>query len=189
MGKLLRFKVPDSRVKPLSAGQNAFRLTDNDMAIFDSFAKEQVDIAGTEVDYYSIRILKSKRDPVYDEPTKRSWTKPFRMTAWVSWASSAPTVGEEGFRVLFQAQAWLPRAEVERVRCPVPTEGDIIRYWKSEYFNTDATGGEKITGAGYYFDVINVDNDGHVYDTSSFVGYRLDIRRRSEYGSERLVDP
>lgn len=175
------------RVAPLREGESAFTLSDSEKELFDLFAKEQVDIIGTPLDYFSQQLEQSSRDPLYDEPTQRSWAGPFKMKAWVSWASSIPVTSEEGFRFQFLAQVWVPRAEVERVGMPAPFEGDVLRFWNIPFFN-DITD-EGVAGSGYFFDVINADNDGHINDTSTFVGFRLDVKRRTEFTPERRISP
>ncbi len=187
--KLLPLKLPNANVAPARSGDPRFRLSDNEKSIFDLFAKEQVDIIGSDIDYYSLNSEKGKRDPLYDEPLTRHWSNAFRLKAWVSWASSTPVTGEEGFHLLFNATCWIARAELERVRCPAPDQGDVLRFWNNPFFNQQAASGDKIDNAGYYFDVLNADNDGHINDSMTFVGFRLDIRRRAEFGAERRISP
>ena len=171
--------------------ENPFSLQDTEHFLFNFWAQEQVQIAGTVCEFFSQKVEKSTRDPLYDEPAKRVWSKAYRLKAWVSWASSSPVVGQEGFRLAFQTQAWIPLLELERVGAPAPFEGDVLRFWGDQPFfdETAAAGAKNIPKAGYYFDIVNADNDGHINDSPSFVGFRLDMKRRSEFGAERRISP
>ena len=186
------------RIQPLPRGEQTqntdgfehpFDIGDTERFLFSHFAHEQIQISGTPCDLFSQKIDKATRDPLYDEPTERVWSKAFKIKCWVSWASSTPVTGEEGFRLAFRTQCWIPRAEIERAGCPAPVEGDIIRFWNIPFFNETAVAGEQIKNAGYFFDIINADNDGHINDTASFTGFRCDLVRRSEFGAERRILP
>ena len=169
--------------------ESPFELSDTEKFLFSHFADEHIRIIGTSCDYFAQQISKATRDPLYDEPTERSWTKPFRIKAWVSWPSTTPVLGEEGFRFALQTQAWIPRAELERHDVPAPFEGDILRFWNTPFFNAVGTAGESVKGGGLFFAVVNADSDGHINDTASFTGFRVDMKRRTEFGEERRILP
>ena len=186
--KIKPFVMPNMKVAPLRYGEEAFRLSDQELYLRDVWAKESNNIWGTEVDFFSLRLKQSKRDPLYDEPTQREWSKAYRMSVWVSAPSQTPIVGEEGFRVHFDATAWIARASLEEVQAPNPTEGDVLRFWNTPFFAKEAAHTE-VPKAGYFFDIIQAVPDGHLHDTASFVGFRVTIKRRSEFGPERKILP
>jgi len=177
------------KVAPLRPGEDAFRLADGEIQLFDGFAQEVNGIAGIDIEFFSLSLKKSKRDPLYDEPTERVWSKPYKFRAWIAAPSQTPVVGEEGFRVHFDASAWLARKDLEDVQAPNPNEGDVIHFWNTPFFNNQAGAKETVPKAGFYFDVIQVTPDGHLHDTPSFVGFRCLLKRRSEFGAERKISP
>jgi hypothetical protein len=157
--------------------------------LFDSIAQEHVRILGTDVDYWSHEIEKAKRDPLYDEPVKRVFKGPFRIKGYVSWPDSVPEARMEGLRSTFNAEAWIARKELEDagVKAP-PSESDVLRIWKTPFFDQNSVNlDSKLTGGGYYFDIIDVDDDGHLFDSSTFVGFKLTLKRRTEFTPERRI--
>jgi hypothetical protein len=180
-----------NKVQPLQPGEEAFTLDGSgELHLFDSVAQEHTEMAGTEIDFYALDVEKSTRDPLYDEPVTRVWRGPFRMKAWVAWAESIPVVGESGFRFNFLSSCWIPRSSLEEKRAPAPFEGDVIRFWPSPFFDKLAVARRYATSKdGYFFDITNSDDDGHVFDQAEFVGFKCDLKRRSEFGAERRILP
>jgi hypothetical protein len=194
--KIKCFEVPDPTVRCFDTGPDGndgsgiFELNDNEKAFFDSIAQEQIDIAGTVADFFSQQVEQSTRDPLYDEPTERVWSQPYRIKVWVAWPQSAPVVGEHGFKFEFTGQAWIPRKTLEDANAPAPFEGDVLRFWKLPFFDDFGVARDKrLTNKGWFFDVTNSDPDGHINDTATFVGFKLDLKRRSEFGAERRILP
>ena len=187
--KLIRPLGRDEATANLGGANLPFRRDDNEQWLLSMYAQQQIQILGADVDFYSQCIEQSTRDPVYDEPTERVFRGPFKVRAWVSWASSSPVVGEDGIRVAFKTQCWIPRLELERVGAPAPFEGDIIRFWDTPFFNSASTAGSGDTNSGYFFDITNADNDGHINDSPSFTGFKLDLARSTEFGAERRILP
>ena len=169
--------------------EHPFAISDTERALFVHFADEHTQMIATDCDFFSQQVDKSTRDPLYDEPLERSFTKPFSIRAWFSWPSSTPVTGEEGFRFAFQSQAWIPILQLENVGAPTPFEGDILRVWNVPYWNELGAAGEKIKGAGMFFDITNADTDGHINDQATFTGFRVDLKRRTEFGAERRLVP
>lgn len=155
--------------------------------LFDSVAQEHVNIAGTEIDYYSHQYLKSPKDPLYDEPIKRIYTGPFRMKGFAVWPDDTPDIKMEGWRSIINSEIWIPRLTIEQAKCPVPNETDVIQIWDTPYYEEWATQGPLIEGAGYYFDVLNVNDDGHLFDSARFTGFKMLIKRRSDFTPERRI--
>jgi len=182
--------VPNRKIEPLRIGDELFRLRDSERFLFDLWASETARIWGIPLEYYFLDVAKSKRDPLYDEPTNRKYSRAYKLEAWVQMPTQNPIASEEGFRVHFDGTAWIARVDLETIKAPSdPREGDVIHFWDIPQFKEDAAANNRIPNAGYYFDIVNVIPDGHLFDTPSFVGYKLTIKRRSEFGAERRILP
>lgn len=157
--------------------------------LFDSIAQEHVDILGTDIDLYLHDIEKSKRDPLYDEPVQRVYLGPYRIKGYVSWPDSVPEARMEGLRSTFGAEAWIARKTLEDAGLKqVPGESDVMRIWRTPFFNEMAVDFDSQSpGAGYYFDIVDVDDDGHLFDSATFVGFKFTIKRRTEFTPERRI--
>lgn len=155
--------------------------------LFDSIAQEHVNIAGTDIDYYSHNVKGSTRDALYDEPVERVFGGPFRVKGYIVWPDTTPDVRMEGWRTIVNAEAWIARKEIEDKRCPAPSETDVLRIWNTPFFNDWAVDGEDVPNAGYYFDVLNVNDDGHLFDSPQFVGFKMILKRRTEFTPERRI--
>lgn len=174
------------KVEPYQFDQ--LTMPDCEHDLFDSLAQEHVQISGTAIDYFSHQVDRSTRDALYDEPIKRAYAGPFRLKGYVAWPDSTPEVRMEGLRSVFNAEAWIPRKEFEDGHCPAPNETDVMRIWKSPYFDKEwATDGDAVPDSGYFFDVLNVNDDGHLFDSLQFVGWRLVLKRRTEFTPERRI--
>lgn len=166
---------------------STLQLPDCEHDLFDSIAQEHVRIAGTDIDYYSHRVKDSTRDALYDEPTERAYSGPFRLKGYLVWPDLTPDISEKGWRSVANAECWIARKEIEDLHCPAPSETDVLRIWNTPFFNQWAVDGEDVPGAGYYFDVLNVNDDGHLFDSPQFVGFKMIIKRRTEFTPERRI--
>jgi hypothetical protein len=155
--------------------------------LFDSLAQEHTNIAGTDIDYFSHQVAKSNRDALYDEPIQRAYSGPFRLKGYITWPDLTPDVGDKGWRSVANAECWIARLEFEQKHCPAPSETDVLRIWNTPFFNSWAVDGEDIPGAGYYFDILNVNDDGHLFDSAQFVGFKMILKRRTEFTPERRI--
>lgn len=188
--KLKPIVIPNARIEPLRVGDQVFRLTDQERFIFDIWAQESTNEWGTDAQLFSLDTFGSNHDPLYMEPTLRKWSKPYKIRAWVSKPTQNPIVSEDGFRIHFDATAWVSRKELEDAGAPAPREGDVLQFWHLPQFNVDAAARTPgIPNSGYYFDVLNATPSAHLFDTPTFVGYELKIKRRSEFGPERKIVP
>lgn len=155
---------------------------------FDGIAAEQVQVAGTEIRFWHQDISNSVRDPLYDEPINRAWCGPFVMKAFVDYATENAEAREEGTRVVWSGSLWVPRSEIETAAAPAPLEGDVIQYWHNTgFYEKHSVLGADEPGAGYYFDVINVELDGYLFTSPLFVGFKLQLSRRTEFTAERRL--
>jgi hypothetical protein len=184
MRKVEPYVVPGGVVEPY---KTELTLDDKERHLFDSVAQEHVQIHGTVIDVYYRNIPKSQRDKVYDEPTKTSWSPPTRLKAYVEWPDSAPVLEDQGEHTEFNATAWVSRKELEDAHAPIPSEGDVLRVWRTPFFDAWASDNQNEPDQGFYFNIVDVDDDGHLFDTASFVGVRMTIRRNNTFSPERRI--
>lgn len=165
-----------------------FELDGRDASMFDHFAQEHVNASGTDILLWHQDLEESIRDPLYDEPIDREWLGPYKLKAWVEYIAGSPQMQEQGMTVRWQGTLWIARKELEDTGTPAPLEGDVIRYWDNKFFTEHGVNAEHGVHGGYYFDVINVDDDGHVQDSDHFVGLTVTVLRRTEFTPERRLD-
>lgn len=171
---------------------NGFKLselTPAEKALFDSIASESVNIAGTPLEYYKWDRVKSYIDPLYGESPEKCWKGPYHFRAAFTWAEPVPATRPDGFQLTFRTQVWMARKDFEDNHCPPPDVSDAVRVWDIPFLDKFAVAGENVPNAGLWFDVIRVADDGHPYDSSDFVGFRLDLARHSEFTPERRIFP
>ncbi len=188
--KYVKPMSPPGKVQPMV--ENDFRFassTAGEKLFFDSVANEHVRFAGTEIEFYSLDHSATNADPLYGETVEAVWKGPFRLIGHMEWPDGLPEMREEGLRTTYVVGCWVPRAEFENAHAPIPKEGDVIRVWRIPFFNDAAANNEVIPGAQYAFTVADVDDDGHLFDNPDFVGFRMDLRRNSEFAPERRVTP
>lgn len=184
----------DGPCKIVPCGDLGFDLEKERAELLKCWAAEQIQAAGTTLDYYSQAVRKAILDPLYNEPEQRVWEGPYRFKAHVTKPEQNFETREEGSRILFDGGVlWIPLLSVEQSGMnDTPKEGDVVRFWQSrffdEFFALDFEGGSPPPPeAGYYFDVIRVNDDGHIFDTANFAGFRCDIKRRLEFTPERRL--
>ena len=158
-------------------------LDDSERALFDSVTTDLNRLAGDQINYYSMNRPNTKIDPLYGEAMERSIDGPYRVAAWVKWPQQNPEADEHGFGFTFDGEAVIARAELDKVRAPYPYEGDILEMWRTPFHDADSL------GKGLFFDIIRVQNDGHVNDSPSFVQFRMTLKRRTQFGAERKLSP
>jgi hypothetical protein len=158
-------------------------LDDSELEYFDSIASELNALAGDDINYYAMNRAKYKIDPLYGEPIQRQTLGPFRVSAWFQWPNLEPEAGEQGFGYNFDCLCVISRIDLDEQEAPYPSEADVIEAWRTPYHDA------KSLGKGMFFDVIKVNNDGHVNDTASFVQFKLYLKRRTEFGAERRITP
>lgn len=183
-------KKPIRGEYPLPAAPlvNEFTLGDEERFLFDLWAQEHVRIAGTSIEFWSLNLEKSIRDALYDEPVERKWDGPFKFKVFVEFPPGTAEAREEGFRNSWRAVAWLTRKELEDANCPAPAEGDVIRFWNAPFFQDAGVDSQLVPGRGYFFEITEVDEDGHLWDQATFVGYRCEIKRNTEFTPERRLE-
>lgn len=165
-----------------------FHLGDSEIFLHDLIAVEMNHIAGTDVDFFQLNKKKSKRDPLYDEMLQEEFDGPFRVRTWVEWPAPTPEPRQEGFRQTWYNSLWVARADLEVAGARPPYYGDIVRFWKLPYFDKFSVPYDSgKTPKGYYFTITEISDDGHLFDTSSFVGFKCTLARNSEFTPERRI--
>jgi hypothetical protein len=158
--------------------------------MWDHFAQEPVNAEGTPTEIYQRDLSSTKSDPLYSEPIVNSFIGPYVVLAQIEWPEFTPEAAEEGLRALWPSGIWIPRKSLEAVYARAPREGDIVRFWKLPYFDKRASRDQNVPGSGFYFDVIKCNDDGHIVDNAEFVGFRCDLKRRSNFTPEtQLIKP
>lgn len=158
-------------------------LDDSEQELFDMVASDQNEAAGIDVNFYSNNKKLGTKDPLYGEYVNRHIDGPYRVPAWVKWPPQNPFSTEHGFTLEFDGECVISRIHLENKKAPFPSEGDIIEMWRTPYHDANSM------GKGMFFDVIKVNNDGHINDTPTFVQFRLTLKRRPQFGAERKIDP
>lgn len=171
------------------SGGGEFRLDGSELFMHDLYAKEPIDAGGTDCDLFVRDLKKSKVDALYGEPAETVWDGPYKVRAQVEWPEFTPEVTEAGLRAIWPSGVWIPRKTVEEAGARAPREGDIVRFWKLPFFDHRAGNDQPDTGAGFFFDVIKVSDDGHLHDDAAFVGFRCDLKRRSDAPPEVNFHP
>lgn len=165
-----------------------FALDGRDAAMYDHFAQEHTEASGTEILLWHQTLEESVRDPLYDEPIEREWLGPYKLTAFVEYTAGTPQMTENGMTVRWEGTLWIARKTLEDTKTPAPLEGDVIKFWDNKFFAEHGVNAEHGVEGGYYFDVTNVDDIGHVQDSGYFVGLTVNILRRTEFTPERRLD-
>ena len=172
-------------IKDLEAGD--FSLDAQELVLFDSIAVEHTEKSGTSMLYWHLNRVGTTIDPVYDEPVQRKFEGPFRLKGNITYPESSPEAREQGMRSQWNATVWIPRKTLELANAPEPDVGDVIQVWNNSFFMSDGVESEQVPGAQFMFVVIDANTDGHLFDTPSFVGFKLEVERRTEYTPERFL--
>ena len=177
---------PTMPVRPMGDCES-LSLTDCERALFDCITNEHVNIVGTTVAYYVQNHAQSIVDPVYNEPVKRAWLGPYLLKGFVT-LEKTTGIAMEGESSTFDGELFLPRVECERVNLRAPGESDIVRIWDTPFMNTDfAVDGFDIPGAGLYFAITDVAEEGWLFDNPSFIGFKCTLRRTTQQTPERKL--
>lgn len=183
--------IPPLKLKPVHQPSDnrlgeppTFYLDATELQMWDLFAQEPIRAAGADCELFTRNLQQSKIDPLYSEPEETHFDGPYLLRVNVEWPEFTPEPGEEGMRAVWPSGCWIPRKTIEEVNARPPREGDILRFWKLPYFDERASNDQHLTYAGYYFDVIKVNDDGHLHDQAAFVAFRCDLKRKSSFGPE-----
>ena len=156
--------------------------------LFECVSAEHVRILGTTVGYWILNLTGAV-DPLYNEAITRKYDGPYVMKAWVEFPPTEPEATEVGLSQDQAVTLWISKLLFEKSGASrAPKIGDIVQFWDTEYFRQQATLNEEPPAdAGYFFDVIDSDEDGVLFDSPNFVGWTLRIRRNSKFTPERRI--
>lgn len=156
---------------------------DRELDFFDSINAELIALAGERINYYSQNRNCSKMDPLYGEFTERNFDGPYEMEALFRWPPMTTTSSEQGLGFEWQCEVVMSRSLVEKAHAPYPQEGDIVEVWRTPFHDANSR------GKGMFFDIIQVQSDGQVFDSPSFTQFKCTLKRRSEFAAERKITP
>lgn len=181
---------PPRLAQPFDPGDRdtEFRLDGAELFMHDHFTQEVINAAGTDCRIFQLDPAKAKVDTVYGEPTANGWGDPIILRGHIEWPESTPEAGEEGMRMLWPSAVWIPRKSLEEAGGKPIEEGDIVHFWHLPFFDDESTRRVKTTNQGYFFDVIKVNDDGHLHDAPQFIAFRCDLKRRSNAPPELNFD-
>ena len=162
-------------------------LDDSELELFDCIASDLNELAGSKINYYGYDPYSLENraliDPLYGEPTERKFSGPFRIWAQVKYPEYTPLTEEPGFSREWDAKVTISRVHLDEQNAPYPSEGDIIELWRTPFHDAWSM------GKGMFFTVVKSNNDGHINQTPSFVQFKLDLKRRTQFGAERKITP
>jgi hypothetical protein len=176
--------------KPVTVASacGGFSLGASEQALFDCITSEHVNITGTTITYWPQDQSRSIVDPVYNEPVKRAWAGPYTLKGMFAYPNKSTGVAQEGLSSQVDTTLWIPRVEVERVGMKAPSESDVLQVWNTPYWNIEfAVDGYNVPGAGLFFAVTDVREDGVLFDNPVFVGFELTLRRNTQQTPERKL--
>lgn len=168
----------------------AFALTGKgEKSLFEQIANEHTGVGGTEIRYYSLDVTNSDVDLLYGEAgSGRAWNGPYILKGHCSWPEGIPEQREEGFKNSYLCEAWISRLAFEKVGCPTPNEGDVLQIWRNvPLLDENAVLGESVPGSGYFFNVVDMTDDAHMFNNPDFAGFKINCRRNTEFTPERRV--
>lgn len=167
------------------------RAIERERGIFDCIAVESSSaISGGEADLFLCDYTRSTRDPLYGESVEKFWIGPYHLNVYHENPESSPSTVEQGFKNQWDVVLWIPRVSLEEqsvVRAP--DEGDVVQLWNIPFFNSLAVNDMPIPKAGLFFSVEKVNTDAVFAMSPSFGGFKLYLKRRSEFTPERRLTP
>lgn len=184
-------EVPGTNGGRIVKPYDGFDLDDlgHERRFFECLASEHLNILGTKLGLWVLDLSTSEVDPLYNEPTKRVYDGPYVIKAWVEYPPTTPEANEVGFSMDRAQSAWVPRFSLEEVGLPQPPKpGDIVQFWDTAYYNNGSVlEPQPPENSGMFFELTDVDEDGLLFDSSSFVGWTLALRRNTKFVPERKL--
>lgn len=164
-----------------------FELCDAEHYLFMEWAGEHTHISGVDVEFFHLDIANSTRDPLYDEAIERVFQGSYRLRVYVEYPESTVEAGEMGIKSDWSATMWIPASELIKYHAPIPAENDIFRVWDkdAQFYKKFGVLEQDIPESGYFFEITHVNEDGHLFDRAKFVGFKCDIKRRTQFTPER----
>lgn len=188
--KIQPWNPPATQVKPFDPDEHRFsQVSIAEKYLFDKITHEHVKIAGTDISFYSRDMIDTTVDPLYGETVEPVWKGPYEIVGYAQWPDPAIEMRQEGFRGVYKLTAWIPRTEFELANAPLPNEGDVLAFWNTPFFTKGGVLGEDVPNSLYAFNIVDVDDDGHMFDNPYFVGFKFDLERNTEFTPERRITP
>lgn len=147
---------------------------DRDRAYFQRLEKERFGLTGPEATYFSL-FRGRNVDPLYNEPIGWEFDE-FLLQVTIEYEEKdnlVQSVREEGEEVEYDAFVNIAKLEWDE-HAPIgkrPKVGDVIFVQKE------------------YFDVVKDGSAGMVVNRETFVGYRLELKKRIKFDAKRKVAP
>ena len=161
--------------------------------LFDCWTSESTDGDGIDIRYWpldrALVPLGNDRQALYGEPHETpQYRGPFILRGLVKKPEKSTEATEEGLTQDFRGKLYVARAEFERHKLPAPKEGDIAQFWDLPFY---AAWGqphrETIPGAGFYFDVVNVEGDAYPFGGPLFTEFVMSLKRDTRFAPERKI--
>lgn len=176
---------------------------DEELAYFRELEAERIELSSPECEYYSLNRGKNV-DALYGEPTNdplyggssprgtpsrsgEAWNfypdidegqEPLVIVAAIEYQqmdNREPSTREEGIEWLYDAQIFISRNHWEcaledtAIEGRLPKVGDVIYLFEE------------------WWDVVKAGKGGDVLDTPEYVGFKLDVRKRTKFTPDRKV--
>lgn len=172
-------------------------LDGSEVELFDCINQDLIELAGEEINYYAQGDPRSKKtrgkrrdgqgriDPLYGEYTDASEPRfqAHRVMALIKYPEYTVLAEETGFGREWDAMVYISRAALDEKNLPYPSEADVVELWRTPYHDRWSM------GKGMFFDVLKAKHDGHINDSPTFTQFELTLKRRSQFGAERRIDP
>lgn len=184
MAPKIKFQRLPTQAQP---GKPEFALDSSESFLFDMVAEEHTSIPGTTIEYFSLDKKGSTKDPLYSEAEEREFRGPYALKAHVTYPERGLLAQADGLIARWDCTAWIARKSFETAQCPIPHAGDVIRIWNTPFFNKEGVINESVPDSGLFFNILIVHHDGHLFDTPEFVGFKLTLRRRTDFTPERRI--
>jgi len=176
---------------------------DEDATYLRSLEEERIELVGPPCEYYSLNRGKNV-DALYGEPTNDP-------LYGGSSARGAPSVSDEAWNFCPDVDAGeepvvfpcsIEYQESDNRTPSVRTEGFVYEYdsiiaisrnhWECAWEDLMCAGREPKEGDvlylfGEWWDVVKAGRSGYILDSPEFVGYRLELRKRTQYTPDRKV--
>jgi len=154
---------------------------DYEAPLMRSVAEEVNDLFGVNRDSYLFRWSPANnntiKDPLWDEPTSTARFVRYPIQVHYSEYDRTTESDDSGRDRSLDVSIYISLNHLIKAQVPKDAEGESVApgdvvgfHWRGEYVEVD---------------VIEAKRDGWVNDSDSFVGYRLDCKRRDKYVSER----
>jgi hypothetical protein len=176
---------------------------DEEASYLRSLEEERIELVGPTLEYYSLNRGENV-DPLYGEPTNDplyggSGSQGDPSISTESW-NFYPDTGQGESVVTFPCA--IEYQEGDNRQPMVRTEGFLHEYdaimavsrnhWECAWEDTPIAGREPKEGDvlylfGEWWDVVKVGRHGYILNSPDFVGYRFELKKRTQYTPDRKV--